>query len=301
VKNGIKVAPFWGCMIPLKYPQMELSVRKTAEILGIQLIDLDTFTCCPDPIYFKARDKMSWLTIAARNLCIAEEAGLDIITMCSGCTSTLQEAKFLLEEDTKLKETINERLNRVNKQYKGTIQIKHLVALLRDEVGAERITSTIKKPLKGLRVGIHYGCHLLKPSQIMHMDDADYPRLLEDLVELVGATPVPHKEQLLCCGKGCMDNDMPLQMTHDIFASMEEAGVDCMGLICPTCFNSFDMGQIIIARKMNREFNIPVIYFSQLLGLAQGLESEEVGLHFHRIKIDKVLENLDMYSQPEVT
>jgi heterodisulfide reductase subunit B len=297
MKNGIKVLPFWGCMIPMKYPQMELSVRKTSEILGIQLVDIDAFTCCPDPIYFKAQDKMNWLTIAARNLSVAEEAGLDIITMCSGCTSTLQEAKFMLEEDPELKRKINTRLKRIDKEYKGTVNIRHIVALLRDEVGAERVKSTIKYPLNGLKVGIHYGCHLLKPSQIMHMDDADYPRLLEDLIELVGATPVPHTEQLLCCGKGCMDDEMPLQMTHDIFASMDEAKVDCMGLICPTCFNSFDMGQIIIARKMKREFNIPVIYFSQLLGIAQGLKPEEVGLHFHRIKIDKVLEKIGVLSQ----
>lgn len=294
MKNGIKVAPFWGCMIPVKYPQMELSVRKIADNLGIQLVDLDAFTCCPDPIYFKARDKVEWLTIAARNLCVAEEAGLDIITMCSGCTSTLQEARFMLQENPDLTQKVNERLKRINKQYKGTVKVRHIVVLLRDELGFERVKATIKNPLNGLRVGIHYGCHLLKPSQIMHVDDADYPRLLEDLVEVMGATPVQHREKLLCCGKGCMDGDIPLQMTHDIFASMEDVEVDCMGLICPTCFNSFDLGQIIIARKKNRQFNIPVIYFCQLLGLAQGLKPQEVGLHVHRIKIDEVLENLEI-------
>jgi len=297
MKNGIKVTPFWGCMIPLKYPQMEVSVRRTAEILGIQLIDNDLFTCCPDPVFFKAREKMEWLTIAARNLAVAEESGVDIITMCSGCTSTLQEAKFLLAENQDLKKQVNARLDRINKHYKGTVKIKHIVALLRDDVGADRVKATIKIPLIGLKVGIHYGCHLLKPSQIMQMDDADYPHLLEDLIALTGATPVPHTEQLLCCGKGCMDEYMPLQLTHDIFASMEAAGVDCMGLICPTCFNSFDMGQIIIARKMNRQFNLPVIYFSQLLCLAQGLQPEDVGLNMHRIKIDVVLEKLEMFTE----
>jgi len=288
----IKVAPFWGCMIPLKYPQMELSVRKTAEALDIELVDLDSFTCCPDPIYFKARDKMQWLTIAARNLCVAEEAGLDVITMCSGCTSTLQEARFMLAEDERLKDKVNERLSRINKEYKGTGKVKHIVALLRDEVGADKVAASVKRPLKGLNVAIHYGCHLLKPSQIMHMDDADYPSLLENLVQALGATPLTHTEKLLCCGKGCLDDDMPLQMTYDIFESMEEAGADVMGLICPTCFNSFDLGQLTIARKMNRVFDMPVIYYCQLLGLAQGLAPEEVGLHTHRVKVDKVLEKI---------
>ncbi len=288
----IRVAPFWGCMIPVKYPQMELSVRKTMPLLDVELVDLEGFACCPDPIYFKARDKIQWLTIAARNLCIAEEAGLDIITMCSGCTSTLQEARFLLAEDPELKARVNERLKRIGKEYKGTGKVKHIVVMLRDDVGPDRIRKTVKRPLNSINVGIHYGCHLLKPSQIMHIDDADYPSLLEMLIQTIGGNPVTHQEKLLCCGKGCMDDDMPLQMTYEIFDSMESVGADCMGLICPTCFNSFDMGQILIARKMNREFNLPVIYFCQLLGLAQGFRPEEVGLHLHRIKIDGIMEKI---------
>ena len=288
----IKVAPFWGCMIPLKYPQMELSVRKTVGPIGVELVDLDGFTCCPDPIYFKARDKMQWLTIAARNLCIGEEAGLDIITMCSGCTSTLQEARFMLAEDEELKNKVNERLQRIGKEYKGTGNVKHIVVLMRDDIGIEKVAATVKRPLKGLNVAIHYGCHLLKPSQIMHIDDADYPNLMENLIAAIGATPITHSEKLLCCGKGCIDDEMPLNMTYDIFVSMEKAGADIMGLICPTCFNSFDLGQMMIARKKKREFNMPVVYYCQLLGLAQGLTPEEVGLHVHRVKVDSVLEKI---------
>ncbi|MDZ7336826.1 MAG: CoB--CoM heterodisulfide reductase iron-sulfur subunit B family protein, partial [candidate division KSB1 bacterium] len=258
--------------------------------IDVELVDLDQFTCCPDPIYFKARDKVKWLTIAARNLAVAEERGLDIVTMCSGCTSTLQEARFMLAEDPELKKQINQRLKKINKEYKGTVKVKHIVVLLRDDIGIERIKASVKRPLTGVKVGIHYGCHLLKPSQIMHIDDADYPSLLENLTQALGATPLTHTEKLLCCGKGCMDDEMPLEMTYEIFDSMESVGADCMGLICPTCFNSFDMGQILIARKKNREFNLPVIYFCQMLGLAQGFAPEEVGLHLHRIKIDRIME-----------
>ncbi|MFZ5515338.1 MAG: CoB--CoM heterodisulfide reductase iron-sulfur subunit B family protein [Candidatus Zhuqueibacterota bacterium] len=296
----LRVAPFWGCMIPAKYPQMELSVRKTMEPIGVELVDLDGFTCCPDPIYFKARDKVQWLTIAARNLCIAEDAGLDVITMCSGCTSTLQEARFMLAEDEGLREVVNRRLKRVNREYKGTGKVKHIVVMMRDDLGIEPIRASVKRPLTGVKVGIHYGCHLLKPSQIMAIDDADYPNLLENLIAALGATPLTHSEKLLCCGKGCMDADMPLEMTYEIFASMESVQADCMGLICPTCFNSFDMGQIMISRKMNREFNLPVIYFCQLLGLAQGFSPEEVGLHLHRIKFDSIMAKIGPVEGSEV-
>ena len=271
---------------------MELAIRKTFPNLGIELVEIDGFTCCPDPIYFKARDKIKWLTIAARNLAVAEETGLDIVTMCSGCISTLKEAQYILDEDPHLRDEINQRLKRINKEYRGNIKVKHAVVMIRDDIGIDVVKKSIKRPLDGIKVGIHYGCHLLKPSQIMHVDDADYPNVLDDLVSTTGATPLNHDEKLLCCGKGCMDDELPLEMTEAIFKSIEASGADCMGLICPTCFSSFDIGQIMLSRKKGRTYNIPVIYIFQLLGLAQGLGSEEVGLHMHRVKADRVLEKI---------
>lgn len=288
----MRLIPFWGCMMPLKYPQMELAIRNTLPNLGIELVDVDGFTCCPDPIYFKARDKIKWLAIAARNLAVAEETGLDIVTMCSGCISTLKETQYLLDEDPALMARINKRLKKINREYKGKVKVKHAVAMIRDDLGIDVIKKSVKRPLEGIKVAIHYGCHLLKPSQIMHVDDADYPRILDDFVTAIGAEAIEHDEKLLCCGKGCMDDELPLEMTESIFASIEASGADCMGLICPTCFSSFDMGQLMIARKKGKTYNIPVIYIFQLLGLAQGLSAEEVGLHIHRVKADKVLEKI---------
>lgn len=288
----MKVVPFWGCMMPLKYPQMELAMRNTLPQVGIELVDVENFTCCPDPIYFKARNKMKWLVTAARNLAVAEETGHMLIAMCSGCISTLKEAKFLLAEDSALKDRVNKQLKKINREYQGKVVIKHAVEMIRDDLGLDAVKKSVKKPLKGISVAIHYGCHLLKPSQVMHVDDADYPNILEDFIHAIGATPIEHQEKVLCCGKGCMDDDLPLEMTEAIFASIEKSGADCMGLICPTCFSSFDLGQIMISRKKGKNYNIPVIYLFQLLGLAQGLTAEQVGLHIHRIKADKVLERI---------
>ena len=291
-KNSMKVVPFWGCMMPLKYPQMELSIRNTMPNLGVELVDIDDFTCCPDPIYFKARDKMKWLTIAARNLAVAEETGLDLITMCSGCISTLKEAQYLLAEDSALMDEVNKRLKKINREYKGKVEVKHAVVMIRDNLGMDIVKKSVKRSLEGINVGIHYGCHMLKPSQIMNVDDADYPSILDDFVAAIGATPIEHFEKLLCCGKGCMDDELPLEMTEAILSSIEESGADCMGLICPTCFSSFDLGQLMISRKKGKSFTIPVIYMFQLLGLAQGLTAEEVGLHTHRVKADNVLDKI---------
>ncbi|MCK4547269.1 MAG: CoB--CoM heterodisulfide reductase subunit B [Candidatus Eisenbacteria sp.] len=290
----MRYAPFYGCMISLKYPQFEAAVRKTCPALGMELVDLEGFSCCPDPIYFKAGDKMIWLTLAARNLCIAEEAGLDIITMCSGCTATLSEAHHILEEDPGLRDEVNIRLKKVGKEYKGEISVRHIVTVLRDDVGLEKVAASVTRPLDDLVVAIHYGCHLLKPSKIMRVDDPNQPTILEDLTRLVGATPVVHSENLLCCGKACISDEMPAEMTRDILDGIAQVNADCMGLICPTCFDEFDLGQLRLSRRFHRKFNIPVVYYFQLLGLAQGLSPRDMGLHMHKIKVHPLLEKLGL-------
>jgi heterodisulfide reductase subunit B len=161
----MKYIPFFGCMMTTKYPWFEASVRKTVARVGMELVDVDGFTCCPDPIYFQARNKMDWYTVAARNLTLAEDLGHDIITTCSGCTATLSEV----------------RLKKIGREFKGSINVWHAVKVLRDDFGMDRIEATVKRPLEGLKVAVHYGCHLLKPSRVMRVDDPDHPTILENM------------------------------------------------------------------------------------------------------------------------
>ena len=140
---------------------MEFAIRSALPPLGLELVDLDGASCCPDPIYFKSKDKLSWLAVAARNLALAEEQGLDVVTNCSGCTATLSEASHLLE-DAALRSQVNDRLARIGRQYAGTSRVRHVVTLLRDVAGHEAIRKSVVRPLEGLKVAIHYGCHLLE-------------------------------------------------------------------------------------------------------------------------------------------
>jgi len=288
----MKAIFFPGCLIPIKYPQMEVALRRTLPRLGMEIVDLPGFSCCPDPIYFQAADRMAWLTLAARNLALAEEAGLDVFTICSGCTGTLSEANQMLKDDAELRAQVNRRLARIGRCYRGTIEVRHIVVWLRDRVGLERVRASVTRPLTGVRVALHYGCHLLKPSAIMRVDNPDDPQILHQLVLALGAEPVPHAERFLCCGKACVDPDLPLEMTACVLRSIREAEVDCMGLICPTCFSSFDTGQLLIARKTGEQLEVPPVYYFQLLGLAQGFSPEELGLTRHRIRPTRVIEKL---------
>lgn len=288
----MKYIPFFGCMMTTKYPHFENAVRRTVENIGLELIDIEGFTCCPDPIYFQARDKMKWYAIAARNICLAEEAGYDIITTCSGCTATLSEVNHVLKKDAELRNKVNEKLARIDKEYRGTINIRHAVTVIRDDFGYDKVQESVEYPLEGLKVAVHYGCHLLKPSHIMRVDDPDHPTILENLIRAIGAEPIHHRKTLLCCGRACFTDAIPQSMVTDIFDSILEQDADCMGLICPTCFDEFDMGQVLLNRKLKTSYNIPVVYYFQLLGLAQGLTPEEVGLTQHKIKVDPVLNKI---------
>ena len=279
-------------MIPLKYPQMESAVRFCMDKLGIELVENKRFSCCPDPIYFKAGDKIKWYTIAARNIALAEQQELDIITMCSGCTSTLCEVNFHLKKDKDLRNKINKNLKKLGLEFKGTIQVRHLVTLLREDVGLSKIKDTVLYPLNDLKIAIHYGCHLLKPSEIMQVEDPIVPSILSELIQIMGATPVNHDEYLMCCGKACQDQDLMLNMSHSVFKSVADSGADCLGLICPTCFDSFDIGQLRVSRKFDIKYEIPVVYLFQLLALTQGASMEQVGIKFHKIMPEAFLEKL---------
>ena len=291
-ESNRKYIPFFGCMMTTKYPWFEAAVRKTADKIGMELVDVDGFTCCPDPIYYQARNKMQWYTIAARNISLAEDLGYDIITTCSGCTATLSEVNLALKEDEELKAKVNERLKRIDLQYKGTINVRHAVTVIRDDFGIEKVAQTVKKPLEGLKVAVHYGCHLLKPSRVMRVDDPDHPTIMENLIKAIGAEPIHHDKTMLCCGKACMSDSIPDQMIMDILETIKSKEADCMGLICPTCFDQFDLKQIILGRKYKKSFEVPIVYYFQLLGLAQGLKAEDVGLHMHKVKVDRIFDKV---------
>jgi len=278
-----RFAFFPGCLIPTRHPAMEFAIRHVLPRLGIEIVDLPGASCCPDPIYFKSKDKLAWLAVAARNLCLAEELGLDIFTNCSGCTATLSETYHLLQDET-LRAKVNERLRRIGREYRGTSRVRHVVTLLRDAAGYDAIRQSVVRPLDGLRIAIHYGCHLLKPSRIMQVDDPNDPTVLENLVVALGATPIRHRNWYLCCGKACQTEEIPANMMHDLLGTVSAEQADLLCMICPTCFGQFDHGQMKVAKQFGEDFHTPPIYYFLLLAFAQGVPYEALGFERQRFK-----------------
>jgi heterodisulfide reductase subunit B len=280
-----RFAFFPGCLIPTRHPAMEAAIRRTLPKLGIELVDLEGTSCCPDPIYFKSKDKVSWLAVAARNLTLAEDLGLDIFTNCSGCTATLSETCHLLEDEM-LRSEVNRRLKKIGREYRGTSRIRHVVTLLRDVAGYETVRKSVVRPLEGLKVALHYGCHLLKPSRIMQVDDPNDPTVLEVLVAALGATPVRHRNWFLCCGKACQSDEIPSSMMHDLLGTVHNENADILCLICPTCYGQFDHGQAKVSKQFHEDFHTPPVYYLQLLAFAQGVPYDELGFEKQRFKPD---------------
>ena len=278
-----------GCLIPTRLPQIELSVRKVFPLLDVELDDSFDFACCPNSPYIKPLDKEAWLAMAARNLSLVEEAGLTLTTPCPGCSNTLLEAKHELDHDKELRARINERLKTIDKEYKGKTKVRHMLQVLVEDIGLKKVGAVVKNPVD-LKVAAHYGCHLLKPSKVMGFEEPFTAHSLEDLVKVVGGTPVEYENRDMCCGLvlGSTHQDGSLELAHRKLTTVASAGGEALLVCCPTCFLQFDTGQMRAAKKYNADYSVPILYFSQLLGLAAGLTDKDMGLNAHRTKTTSV-------------
>ena len=283
-KNG-KYGLFLGCVIPNRYSMIERSIRTVFKNLDVELVELPGASCCPAPGVFKAFHIPTWLVIAARNITIAEELGIDIITGCNGCFGTLRDAWSELKHDVKLKEMVNTHLAKIGKEYLGSIEPKHVVQVLSLDLGSEILKNYIKKEFKDLNVAVHYGCHIAKPSENRPWGgEYEYPRFLDEIVELTGAKSIDYKDKMLCCGAGgsvrSAVKEVSLDFTREKLENIRAVGADAIITCCPFCHLQLDLGQVEVNGlfKPEEPFKIPVIYITQLLGLAMGLEPKDVGL-----------------------
>ncbi len=286
-------ALFLGCTIPARQPNYELSARKTLTKLGIKLVDLDDLTCCcPPPI--QSINLETSQAVAAYNICLAEEAGLDIVALCNGCFESLAMANAALKKDENLRAKVNGILSKAGKEFKGTIEVKHFLQVLIDDIGLECIKASVVKPLNTLKVAPFYGCHSLRPSELLEFDDPERPHILEDLIEALGAESVEYRDKLKCCGgllRGISD-DLSLSLARDKIINTTKAGAECIATLCPFCFVALDIGQIQVKSKFNEVYDMPILHYSELLALALGVDPKELALRAHKIKIDKVLEKI---------
>jgi len=289
-------AYFLGCIMNNRYPGIEKATRILFDALDVGLKDMEGASCCPAPGVFGSFDRTTWASIAARNLTIAEEQGNDIMTECNGCFGSLFETNHMLHEDPEMKEKINKVLAEVGREYKGEIEVRHFAEILYNDVGLEKLSEKMIKPLN-LNVAVHYGCHFLKPSSEIGIDDPIQPTILDELVEITGAKSVPYKDKMMCCGAGgglrSRDIDVTADFTKEKLTNMRDAGADAIVNVCPFCHLQFDVGQVETNEKFGTDFNIPVFHLAQLYGMAMGVSKDDLTVDAHQISTDPALKKLD--------
>lgn len=284
---------FEGCTIGNRIPFVEAASRKVLEKIGVETSQAP-FSCCPDPTGMKSFSNDAWLALGARNLCIAEAEGKDIISLCNGCANTLRGVKHQLEHDNLKKDKVNAELAKIGKEFKGSIDVKHFVDVIKDNL--DKVKGAITKPLEGLKVACHPGCHYMRPAEWMESDDPMRPTTLKELAAASGAAVVDYDEYLTCCGSAVSgaypDHGMDLlKLKMD---SVKKAGAEALIVNCPACFQQFDTSQRDLSKKFEEDYGIPVLYITELLALAMGVSSDDIGLKFHRTRLKALLEKLGL-------
>jgi heterodisulfide reductase subunit B len=287
---------FPGCTIPFRLPHFELTMREVLTRLNVKLVTDEGHSCCPEPTTFPGIDIESWLTVGARNIAVSESSNRDTMALCSGCFHTLSVVKHTLESDEDIKDRVNKRLKKIGMQATGDVSVKNILHVLHEDIGLEQIKKLVTRPLQGLSIAAHYGCHLVRPIVATHMDDAENPMWIEDLIEVVGAEPVIYEDKMACCGApiGPADEAKSFKITAKKLRKIKDAGADAIVLVCPTCYTQLEMQQRKTLDYLEPDFSIPVLYLGEMLALAMGMTDLVLSnsRRYHRVKIEPLLETM---------
>lgn len=280
----MKYGFFPGCVLEGAAKEAFTATTRVARELGIELVELPGWTCC-GASHIQDVDETVALAINARNIALAEQLNLPLLTVCNTCTLMLRKAKA--ELDSGAKDKINPILAKGGCEYKGTSEVTHLLWVIIKEYGLDKLRKKVVCPLTGLKVAGYYGCHILRPPQIMNFEDHARPQSLEMLITTLGATSVEFDTKLKCCGFHAFftaEKDV-LQMTGENNLSAITAGADCMVTPCPLCQMQMDMYQPEGQKAVQTDKEIPVLHLAQLIGLALGIRPQELGLHHHIVPL----------------
>ncbi len=285
----MRLAYYPGCVAQTSGKELDLATRYVCRTLGIELVEFPTFSCCGSGFVDEANEVLN-VAINARNLAIAEKAGLDLLTICSTCQGMLTLANLRLG-DPAVRARVDAALKPLGIEYRGSTRVKHLLRVLTEDVGLDAVRAKVRRPLAGLKVGAFYGCHLLRPADEMAWEDGEEPHAFEDLLAAVGASPVYYRGRVLCCG-------FPIQFVKAGTASriagrqIQDAkahGADAMATPCPLCHISLDAYQNQAEKAVGAALDMPVFHLPQVLGLAFGATPEELGLSRHLVPVGPAL------------
>ncbi len=286
----MKYAYFPGCSIhhstAKEYEASSLCVSK---VLGVEMEEIPGWNCCGsiDAIY--AYEPITALALAERNLLLAEKIGPSVITLCSACYFTLSRASKILQSDANAKEQVQKMLN--TQVSVGSVKVRHMLDVLINDVGCDAIAKNVKAPLKDLKVASYYGCLIVRPPGVGSFDDPEHPKSIERVVEALGAQSVELPDKTRCCGASLSitHEEAMVEMTRRILGNAKAAGASCIVTVCPLCHFNLDAKQKDIEAHFGLKFDMPILFLPQLMGLAFGVDSKELGLNKNFVSFQNIL------------
>lgn len=290
----VKYALYTGCTIPYRLNAYEASTRKVMEHLGVELVDLDQVNCCG--LYVEPANKLAYLGLAGRILALAEEQNLDILALCGGCTSALAKANKYLKEHEEERNAVNEVLADFDMGFEGKIRVVNSVNSFVEDIGLKEIKKRITKPFNGLKLAAHYGCHLLKPSDVLQFEDPEAPKSVDELCAITGATMVDYRDKYECCGAPVIatEQSLAVKIVNNKLKNITQAGANAIVTVCPYCELMLDLMQLEADETYGNgsKYGLPAILHTQLLGLSMGMDTEEVGLSLNKVNAERIMEYL---------
>lgn len=286
----MKYAYYPGCVAKSSAPELYDSTSLVAEKLGIELIELTAASCCGAGAVNEANPFLNVL-LNARTFSMAENLGLNILTICSTCQGVMGQVKWQLNSDPALMARTNEALSKINMKYEGRVQIKHLLWALIDDFGLSKLEGQVSRPLRGLKVAPFYGCYILRPPETLQFDDHENPTSLDQLITVLGAESVHYEGETKCCGFPILfvQRETAFDMAATYLNNAKQSGADLLVTPCPLCHISLDTYQGKSVKRKETEINLPVVHLSQLVGLALGVEPEKLGFSKHMVSTARVL------------
>jgi heterodisulfide reductase subunit B len=287
----LRYAIFPGCVAQTEQYGCELSAREVLPRLGVGLVELEGAGCCGF-LSFRNSSPIGWKYMTARNLALAERLGLDILTLCNCCHLSFCEVKRELEADRGLRKTIGETLSIEGLEYGGGAEVHHILEVLHDRVGTDEIAARVTRPLINIDLASHPGCYAFRPRYLERPDDGENPRKLGDLIRALGADSSDYDEKLDCCGSSLSyaDGETSLRVAGSKLKAVKDRGFDGLVTVCSVCFKVFDGDQPAIRSLMGvGVVDVPVFYYTQLLGLSMGISPEKLGLHLNLSPVEGFL------------
>lgn len=280
----MKYSYYPGCCYHTSAKEYDISSRVVCDRLGIQLSDVPDWSCCGSTAAHSTSHLLA-TSLAARNLSLAEKTGLDVVASCAACYQRLAMANYHLNNNEELLEKVNQIIDR---PYQKSIKVRSMLEVIFES--KTTLATNIVKPLKGLKIAAYYGCLLVRPPSVQ-IDDPENPQMMDELMKIAGAQVREWGHKTECCGASLSisNEDIVLKLVLNILESAQQAGANCIVTACPLCHFNLDLRQIKVNKSFGTNFELPVFYFTQLIGISLGIYPEDLSLGTHFVDPFKLL------------